>query len=47
MRYYAEWIKYLDWCVVDLKKDKIIVSGIAQSTAKFVALVLNLRSDKE
>lgn len=47
MRYYAEWVKYLDWTVVDLKTEKIVVSGVSQSTAKFVALALNLRNKEE
>lgn len=47
MRYYAEWLKYLDWCVVDLKTEKIVVSGVSQSTAKFVTLTLNLREPEK
>jgi hypothetical protein len=46
-RYYAEWEDYLEWTVVDLLKDKVLVSGVSQSTAKFTALVLNLRGEKD
>jgi hypothetical protein len=46
MRYYAEWIQGKEWCVIDLKTDKVIVTGLHQNTAKFVCLVLNLRKER-
>jgi hypothetical protein len=44
--YAAEWIKGKEWGIYDLKKDTFAVTGLSQSTAKFVCLVLNLRSKK-
>lgn len=41
----VEWDK--EWGVYNHKTDKIILVGLTQSTAKFVTLVLNLRSGKD
>ena len=50
MRYYAEWrgIEWdREWGLYRHDTQEPIVTGITQSTAKFVALVLNLRQEKD